>query len=96
MPGEVYEVDAHKFDYVVVDSVHGFVLGRLWVTVVIDRCTRVVVGFHVHVEPPSSLTVSAALRNAIATKEYVQRQWPDLAHLWVAWGCRRWSSSTMR
>lgn len=86
MPGEVYEVDAHKFDLVVIDSEHGFVLGRLWVTVVIDRCTRMVVGFHIHVEPPCSLTVAAALRNAIATKEYVQRQWPDLTHPWVTWG----------
>ncbi len=86
LPGEVYEVDAHKFDLVVVDSGYGFVLGRLWVTVVIDRCTRMVVGFHVHLEPPCSLTVAAALRNAIASKEYVQQRWPDLTHPWVTWG----------
>lgn len=86
LPGEVYEVDAHKFDLVVIDSEHGFVLGRLWVTVVIDRCTRMVVGFHVHIEPPCSLTVAAALRNAIATKEYVQRKWPELNHPWLPWG----------
>ncbi len=86
LPGEVYEVDAHKFDLMVVDSEYGLVLGRLWITVVIDRCTRMVVGFHIHLEPPCSLTVAAALRNAIATKEYVQRKWPDLTHPFVAWG----------
>lgn len=86
LPGEVYEVDAHKFDLIVIDSQYGYVLGRLWVTVVIDRCTRMIVGFHVHIEPPCSLTVAAALRNAIATKEYVQRRWPDLTHPWVTWG----------
>lgn len=86
LPGEVYEVDAHKFDLVSVDSAYGFVLGRLWITVVIDRCTRMVVGFHIHLEPPCSLTVAAALRNAIASKEYVQRRWPDLTHPWTTWG----------
>lgn len=86
MPGEVYEVDSHKFDLIIVDSIYGFVLGRVWVTAVIDRCTRMVVSFHIHLEPPCSLTVAAALRNAFATKDYVQRQWPKLGHPWVSWG----------
>lgn len=86
LPGEVYEIDAHKFDLIIVDSTYGFVLGRVWITGVIDRCTRMIVGFHIHLEPPCSVTVAAALRNAFATKEYVQRQWPDLTHPWVTWG----------
>nr|WP_294524588.1 hypothetical protein [uncultured Rhodopila sp.] len=49
LPGQVYELDAHKLDFVAVDDRFGLPLGRLWITAVIDRCTRVIVGFHLHV-----------------------------------------------
>lgn len=85
LPGQVYEVDAHKLDFLGVDSRMRLPLGRLWVTVVIDRCTRMIVGFHLHVEPPSSLTIAAALRNAFAPKLYMRTRWPDVRTN-VAWG----------
>lgn len=85
-PGEVYEVDAHKLDMFGLEHRTGFPMGRLWVTVVIDRCTRMIVGFHLHVEPPSSLTIAAALRNAFAPKLYMLNRWPDIGRSWVAWG----------
>ena len=84
LPGQVYEVDAHKLDFIGVDNRMRLPLGRLWVTAVIDRCTRMIVGFHIHVEPPSSLTIAAALRNAFAPKLYMRR-WPDIRTN-VAWG----------
>ena len=86
LPGQVYELDAHKLDFVAVDDRFGLPLGRLWITAVIDRCTRVIVGFHLHVEPPSSLTVAAALRNAFAPKLYMLQRWPQIGRPWVAWG----------
>lgn len=85
MPGEVYEIDAHMLDVVVVDDA-GFILGRLWITTAIDRCTRMIVGFHLHLEPPSSLTVAACIRNAIAPKLYMLHQWPHIGREWVSWG----------
>ena len=86
MPGQVYEVDAHKMDFVGVDDRWWLPLGRLWVTVVIDRCTRMIVGVHFHVEPPSSITIAAALRNAFAPKLYMLKRWPGIGRPWVAWG----------
>jgi putative transposase len=85
LPGEVYELDAHRLNWVAVDR-KGWPIGRLWVTVVLDRCTRCVVGQHVHVEPPSSLTVAAALRNAFAPKLYMLRRWPEIGRAWPCWG----------
>ena len=85
MPGEVYEIDAHMLDVVVVDDA-GFILGRLWITTAIDRCTRMIVGFHLHLEPPSSLTVAACIRNAIAPKLYMLHRWPHIGREWVCWG----------
>jgi putative transposase len=84
-PGEVYEVDAHLLNWVAIDP-KGWPIGRLWVTLVIDRCTRCVVGFHVHVEPPCSLTIAAALRNAFAPKLYMMRRWPEIGREWPCWG----------
>ena len=86
LPGQVYEVDAHKMDFVGVDDRWWLPLGRMWVTVVIDRCTRLIVGFHFHVEPPSSITIAAALRNAFAPKLYMLKRWPGIGRPWVAWG----------
>ena len=85
LPGEVYEVDAHMLDIIVVDE-NGFILGRLWITTAIDRCTRAIVGFHLHVEPPSSLTIAACLRNAIAPKLYMRSKWPHIEQPWPCWG----------
>jgi len=85
LPGEVYEVDAHMLDIIIVDD-DGFVLGRLWITTAIDRCTRMIVGFHLHLEPPSSLTIAACIRNAIAPKLYMLSKWPQIGHQWLCWG----------
>ena len=85
-PGQVYEVDAHKMDFIGVDERWWLPLGRMWVTVVIDRCTRMIVGLHFHVEPPSSITIAAALRNAFAPKLYMLRRWPGIGRPWVPWG----------
>ena len=86
MPGEVYEVDAHKLDLFAIENGSRFPLGRVWVTIVIDRCTRCIVGIHVHVEPPSSLTIAAALRNAFAPKTYMLDRWPEIGRPWIMWG----------
>jgi len=84
-PGEIYEVDAHKLDWMAVDEA-GWPIGRLWVTVVIDRRTRCIVGFHLHVEPPCSMTIAAALRNAFAPKLYMLEKWPGIGRNWICWG----------
>ncbi|MBB5693575.1 DDE-type integrase/transposase/recombinase [Muricoccus pecuniae] len=85
-PGEVYEVDAHRIDLIIIDGRTGAPLGRPWITVAVDRCTRCIVGFHVHLEPPSSLTIAGCLRNAIAPKLYVSSKWPQLGADWPCWG----------
>lgn len=83
-PGEVLEIDAHQLNLFAADE-HG-PLGRLWCTTAIDLATRVIMGFAVHVGPPSSLSVAACLRNAIAPKHYVARRWPHLQRAWPCWG----------
>ena len=85
MPGEVLEIDAHQLNLWGVDE-RSYPLGRLWVTTAIDTCTRMIVGFHVHVGAPSSLSIAACLRNAIAPKDYVARRYPEIGREWPCWG----------
>lgn len=85
-PGEVLEIDAHQLNVIVVDGRTGLPLGRPWITSAIDRCTRMIVGFHISIEPPSSLTIAACLRNAIAPKNYMLAQRPHIGHEWPCWG----------
>ncbi|MCF7221601.1 DDE-type integrase/transposase/recombinase [Marilutibacter chinensis] len=43
-------------------------IGRPWLTVVIDVCTRCVLGIHIGFEPPSILSVSLCLTHAVSRK----------------------------
>lgn len=83
--GQIYEVDAHKLDFTAVDEAN-WPIGRLWLTAIIDRYSRAIVGFHIHVEPPSSLTIAAALRNAFLPKSYMRQRWPEIEWDWPCWG----------
>jgi putative transposase len=68
-PLEVVQIDHTRLDVLVVDEVERQPLGRRpWLTLAIDVASRVVTGFHVAFEPPSSLTVALALTQAVLPK----------------------------
>jgi putative transposase len=66
-PWEVWQIDHTLADVIIVDR-HGRPIGRPWLTVVIDVCTRMVAAFYVGLEAPSSIRVAAALDLAVAPK----------------------------
>lgn len=76
---EEFEIDHTLIDRVVID-----VDGRRcrpWLTMVIDRATRMVMGFHIGFDWPSYATVQRALIHAIAVKDlsglpHLQNPWP--------------------
>jgi len=68
-PLEVVQIDHTRLDVLVVDEVERQPLGRRpWLTLAIDVASRVVTGFHVAFEWPSSLTVALALTQAVLPK----------------------------
>jgi putative transposase len=69
-PLEVVQIDHTPLDVLVVDELERQPVGRRpWLTLAIDVASRLVTGFHVALEPPSSLTVALALTQAVLPKE---------------------------
>ena len=69
-PLEWVQLDHTLMDVLVVDSEDPTVIiGRPWVSFAIDVFTRAVVGFHIALLPPSSMTVAMLIANAVLPKQ---------------------------
>jgi putative transposase len=66
---QVWQCDHTRADVMLVDS-EGKLLGRPWLTTVIDSYSRCIVGINLGYDAPSSQVVSLALRHAILPKQY--------------------------
>lgn len=75
------EIDHTLANIHLVCDITGHVLGRAWITMVLDRLTRIILGCHISFLPPSWATLSRAIAHAIWVK--------DLSHLPAHAG--RWS-----
>jgi putative transposase len=63
------EIDHTLVDTHIVDARDREPLGRPWLTIAMDVCTRVIMGFVLTLEAPSRLSVALCLRHAIYPKE---------------------------
>lgn len=80
MPWDVWQIDHTLADVIVVDS-KGRPIGRVWLTVVIDVATRMVVAFYVGLDPPSRIRVATAVDLAVSRKS----NWLAARGLTYAW-----------
>ena len=69
-PLEIVQIDHTKADVTVVDPVTRRPLGRPTLTLAIDVNTRMVLGFHLSLEPPSLLAVALCLTHAVMDKSF--------------------------
>lgn len=67
-PGQRWEIDHTVADIYLVDEQERLPIARPVLTVVIDVFSRMVVGFHVSLRAPSTLSVALALTNAVLPK----------------------------
>jgi putative transposase len=65
----VWQCDHTRVDLLLVDR-HGEILGRPWLTTVIDSYSRCIMGINLGFDAPSSVVVALALRHAILPKQY--------------------------
>jgi len=81
-PLDIIQIDHTKADVTVVDSVTRRPLGRPTLTVAIDVNTRMVLGFHLSLEPPSLLSVALCLTHGVMDKSHwlaargIGTEWP--------------------
>ncbi|MET0012434.1 MAG: hypothetical protein ABW088_02155 [Sedimenticola sp.] len=85
-PLEVVEIDHTRADLFVLHDETMMPLGRPWVTALIDRYSKMVVGFYLGFVPPSYHSVSQALKNAILPKSYVKVLYPEVENEWPCFG----------
>ncbi|WP_210467773.1 Mu transposase C-terminal domain-containing protein [Vibrio crassostreae] len=83
---ERVEADHTRLDLFIIDEKNGIPLGRPWLTVLYDTHTKSIVGFYLGFEPPSYLSVSLALVNAILPKEHVKELYPSVEGCWPCYG----------
>lgn len=61
-------MDHTLVDVIVVDDVYRKPLGRPWLTVIIDKHTRVILGYYLSLHHPSTLSVACAITHAALPK----------------------------
>lgn len=83
---ERIEIDHTPLDLIVIDILTKLPLGRPWLTMAIDRYSRMVAGFYISFNPPSSHSVLQCLRRAILPKEQWLARFPDIKGIWPAFG----------
>ena len=66
---QVWQCDHTKIDILVVDQA-GEVLGRPWLTIVVDTYSRCIIGLPLGFDAPSAQVVGLALRHAVLPKPY--------------------------
>lgn len=80
---QVWQCDHTRVDVLLVDQ-HGEILGRPWLTTVIDSYSRCIVGINLGYDAPSSQVVALALRHAILPKQYGEEY--ELHEEWGTFG----------
>lgn len=79
----MWQCDHTKIDVLVVDQ-SGEVLGRPWLTIVVDTYSRCIMGLHLGFDAPSAQVVGLALRHAILPKQYPVGY--ELQQVWDTYG----------
>lgn len=62
------EADHTLLDIIVIDPATGAILGRPWLTALIDRYSRCIIGFHIGFHPPSWTSLMQAIQHAVMPK----------------------------
>jgi putative transposase len=83
---ERYEIDHTPLDLLLVCGSTGLVPGRPWLTLVIDRFSRMIAGFYVGFNSPSAWSVMSAMKMAILPKENHMLMYPHVKNTWPAKG----------
>jgi len=67
-PLGLVQIDHTRVDLIVVDETYREPIGRPWLTLAIDVFSRVVIGYYVTLEAPSSLSVALCLAHVVGNK----------------------------
>lgn len=80
------EIDHTLVNIILVDKNTGEILGRPWLTIAIDTYSRIIYGFYLSFDAPSSNSVLQCLLRGVLPKEDIYQKYPDLINPWPAHG----------
>lgn len=83
---ERVEIDHTPLDLIVIDKTTMLPLGRAWLTLALDKHSRIVVGFYISFNPPSSYAVLQCLKQMILIKDDLLKRFPDIKNDWPVFG----------
>ncbi len=83
---ERIEIDHTPLDLIIVDKTTWLPLGRPWLTLAIDRYSRMIMGFYISFHAPSSFSILQCLKRAILPKDKWLARFPDIKESWPARG----------
>ena len=84
-PLEVVQIDHHEADVELVDDLMRLPIGRPWITVLVDVCTRMVVGLTVSMQRPSAFMAGMCVASALMPKAGLLKR-IGVEGVWDAWG----------
>ncbi len=83
---ERVEIDHTPLDILVICQITMMILGRPWLTLAIDRLSRMILGFYISFHAPSGTSVLYCLRTTIMPKEQLLDRFPDVVGPWPGRG----------
>lgn len=84
-PLSVIQIDHTPMDIIIVDEANRLPVGRAWITLAIDVFSRMVCGFYISLDSPSTMSVALCIAQSILPKE----RWlanRDINISWPVWG----------
>lgn len=84
-----WEIDHTLLDVVVIDEETGMVIGRPYLTVALDRHSRMVMGYWLHMQAPCTESVLRVIELAIKPKQLLLKGHPNIKSDWPAFGMPR-------
>lgn len=84
-PLAVVQIDHTPVDLMLVDDAHRQSIGRPYLTLAIDVCTRMIAGFYISLDPPSALSAGLCIVNAVLPKDMALARM-EIAASWPIWG----------
>ncbi|MEF2251290.1 integrase [Ralstonia solanacearum] len=87
---ERWEIDHTLLDVLIVDLTSGEVIGRPYITVILDRHSRMVMAFFIHLSAPNTESVLRTIERAIRPKHAWLANYPTVVNEWRARGLPRY------
>lgn len=83
---ERIEIDHTPLDLIVIDILTMLPLGRPWLTLAIDKCTRMIFSFYISFNTPSSHSILQCLKRGILPKDELLARFSDIKGSWPIHG----------